>query len=239
MLNAVLFDLDGTLLNIDGDAFLEDYIVRLARFLHPWVDAQAFVQALWSAAAGALAAPHPQKTNRQALTEALGASLRVSPATLSKKIDAFSLASAATILPGGQPMPGSHRAVVAAQARGLKIAVATTPIYHLAVVRNRLARADLETVNWDVIATDQFCSTKPYPAYYEEVAARLAVPPATCLMVGDNPFDDMAARNVGMATYYTGRPMGSLNVGRGGTLLELAEWLARDALSVPDSATER
>lgn len=226
MLKAILFDLDGTLLDIDGDAFLEDYITKLARYLHPWVDSEAFVQALWSAAAGALAAPHPHKTNRTALTEALGEPLDVSPTELSHRIDAFSLSSADTILPGGRPMPGSRRAVTAAQALGLKIAVATTPIYHLAVVRNRLVRAELDDVSWDVIATDQFHSTKPYPAYFEEVAERLGVPPESCLMVGDNPFDDMAAKTVGMTTYYTGRPMGSLNVGRSGTLLDLAaEWV--------------
>ncbi|NMP24374.1 HAD family hydrolase [Sulfobacillus harzensis] len=225
MLKAVLFDLDGTLLDIDGDAFLEDYMAQLARYLHPWVDADAFVQALWSAAAGALAAAHPQKTNRAALMDALGESLGVSPAELSRRIDAFSLSEAAKILPGGRPMPGSRRAVAAAQARGLKIAVATTPIYHSAVVHNRLDRAQLDDVNWDVIATDQFFSTKPYPAYFLEVAERLGVSPESCLMVGDNPFDDMAARTIGMATYYTGRPMGSLNVGRSGTLLQLAEEL--------------
>lgn len=225
MLKAVLFDLDGTLLDIDGDAFLEDYIAQLARHLHPWVDADAFTGALWSAAAGALAAPHPQKTNRAALTEALGESLGVGPAELSQRIDAFSLSAAATILPGGRPMPGGRRAVTAAQARGLKVALATTPIYHWAVVQNRLARAQLDDVSWDVIATDQFFSTKPYPAYFHEVADRLGVSPESCLMVGDNPFDDMAAKTVGMATYYTGRPMGALNVGRSGTLLNLAaEW---------------
>lgn len=231
MLKAVLFDLDGTLLDIDGDAFLEDYIAKLARHLHPWVDSEVFVQALWSAAAGALATRHSDKTNRVALTEALGASLGVSPAQLSSRMDAFSLSSAASIQPGGRPMPGSRRAVMAAQAHGLKIAVATTPIYPLAVVRNRLTRAELADVNWDVIATDQFYSTKPYPAYFEEVAERLGVAPEACLMVGDNPFDDMAARAVEMATYYTGRPMGSLNVGRSGTLLELAAELeAYDAV---------
>lgn len=218
MLKAVLFDLDGTLLDLDGDAFLEDYIDKLADFLHPWVNKDDFRAALWSAAVGALASEHPGRTNQEVLTESLSETLAIDAGTLRRRIEKFNATQAPQVLPGGHPRPGARRAVQAARAMGLKIAVATTPIYGLPVVMERLARAGVADIPWDVIATDRFSSTKPYPAYYLELSALLGVDPVECLMVGDDAFNDLAAGAVGMATYYVGPPMGGLNVGAGGPL---------------------
>ncbi len=218
MLKAVLFDLDGTLLDLDGDAFLEAYIAKLADFLHPWIDKDRFTTALWSAAVGALASEHPGQTNRDVLTKSLSHTLKVDAVALRQRIDEFNATQAAQVMPGGQPRSGARRAVQAAQAIGLKIAVATTPIYGLPVVMERLARAHMADIPWDVVATDSFCSTKPYPSYYREVAHLLGEEPSECLMVGDDAFNDLAARAVGMATYYVGPPMGGLDVGISGTL---------------------
>lgn len=221
MLKAVLFDLDGTLLDMDGDAFLEAYIDKLADFLQPWIIKEQFTTALWSAAVGALASEHPGRTNQDVLTTSLSDTLSVDALELRQRIKQFNETQAAHVMPGGKPRPGARRAVQAARALGLKIAVATTPIYGLPVVMDRLARAQVADIPWDVIATDSFCSTKPYPAYYRELSHLLRVDPVECLMVGDDAFNDLAARTVGMATYYVGPPMGGLNVGTGGTLDDL------------------
>lgn len=221
MLKAVLFDLDGTLLDMDGDAFLEDYIDKLADFLQPWLLKEQFTKALWSAAVGALASEHPGQTNRDVLTKSLSDTLAVDPEQLRQRIEEFNETQAASVMPGGHPRHGARRAVQAAHTLGLKIAVATTPIYGLPVVMNRLARAQVADLPWDLIATDNFCSTKPYPAYYHEVADLLGVDPDNCLMVGDDAFNDLAARAVGMTTYYVGPPMGGLEVGISGTLDDL------------------
>jgi len=124
-------------------------------------------------------------------------------------------------LPIGNPCPGSREVVEAAQAMGLKVAVATTPIYELPVIMERLRRAQLNDIDWDLIASDEFCWTKPSPEFFHEVATRLDVAPSECLMVGDDAFNDLAARNVGMATFYVGRSMGGLALGQRGTLNDL------------------
>jgi len=221
MFRAVLFDLDGTLLDMDGDAFLEDYIDKLADFLHPWIVKERFTSALWSAAVGALASGHSGQSNRDVLIKSLSDTLSVDPQPLRDHIDQFNETRSALVMPGGHPRNGARRAVEAAHVLGMKIAVATTPIYGLPVVMDRLARADVADMPWDLIASDSFCSTKPYPAYYHEVANFLGVNPDQCLMVGDDAFNDLAARATGMATYYVGPPMGGLAVGPSGTLEDL------------------
>ena len=49
MTKAILFDLDGTLLPMDQDVFVKDYLGRMARFLAPHgYDPQLLVKALWA-----------------------------------------------------------------------------------------------------------------------------------------------------------------------------------------------
>jgi FMN phosphatase YigB (HAD superfamily) len=233
MLKAVLFDLDGTLLDLDGDAFLEDYTDKLSQALSHWIDPESFKSALWSAAVGALATPHPSRSNRAVLMHHLATALATTPEFLWAHIDHFNRTQAATILPGGHARPGAREVVQLARERGLKVALATTPIYDLPVVQERLRRAGLDQIPWDVVASDSFLSTKPYAPYYREIADRLDLDPPECLMVGDDAFNDLAAQQVGMLTFYVGPPMGGLDVGLSGNLMDLAEWLATQTITSP------
>lgn len=221
MLRAILFDLDGTLLDLDGDQFLEAYVDHLSEALNPWIPQSAFREALWSASAAAMAMPHPEESNQHVLMQSLSEQLGVSATELRQQIQHFNHTKVGEILPIGSPCPGSREVVEAAQAMGLKVAVATTPIYELPVIMERLRRAQLSDIDWDLIASDEFYWTKPYPNFFHELAARLGVAPNECLMVGDDAFNDLAAGNVGMATFYVGRSMGGLALGQRGSLNDL------------------
>jgi putative hydrolase of the HAD superfamily len=225
MIKAVLFDLDQTLLDIDGDAFLEAYVEALAAFMAPLVNPADFRQALWSASVAALTEDHPGRTNHSVVWHALSTQLGIATDRLETHATAFNATDLRVICPGGSPKPGAHDAVRVAQKHGLAIAVATTPIYDVSVIRERLRRAELATVGWDVIANDQFYTTKPHPSYFLELAQRLGVAPTECLMVGDDYFADLPARKVGMATFYVGPPLRGLNLGPTGTLLDLPRHL--------------
>ncbi|OGN95828.1 MAG: hypothetical protein A2Z71_01075, partial [Chloroflexi bacterium RBG_13_50_21] len=54
---------------------------------------------------------------------------------------------------------------------------------------------------FNVVATSQTCEhTKPYPDPIEWAAARMEVPPASCLMVGDTVVDILIGKKVGAQT---------------------------------------
>jgi FMN phosphatase YigB (HAD superfamily) len=222
-IEALLLDLDGTLVDIDGDAFLEAYLDAAAAGLNDLVDPDRFREALWSAAIPLMVEPHASRTNADALWAALADLLDTPAPTLRARVDAWLAETDLTrILPGGGPVPGAHRLITAARRRRLRLAVATMPIYPLAVVQERLRRGGLADVPWDVVATEEMHAVKPQPAYWLELADRLAVTPAACLVVGDDYFRDMAAREVGMQTFYVGPPLPGLNTGPGGSLEVLA-----------------
>ena len=230
MVRAWLLDLDGTLLDLDGDAFLEAYLQEVAQWMAPIVDPARFTEALWSAAIPVMVnrTGHPGRSNSDMLWAALADALQTPAATLWQRFEEFVQGDLTRIYPGGSPMPGAHDLVAVGRARGMKLAVATMPIYPRPVIDERLRRAGLLDVPWDLVATDAMESVKPQPAYYQEIADRLQVAPTECLMVGDDYFRDMAARKVGMATAYVGPPLVGVDTGPSGTLTDWVRVLGGD-----------
>jgi HAD superfamily hydrolase (TIGR01662 family) len=100
--------------------------------------------------------------------------------------------------------PGAEAAFRHAQARGLKIVVATNPIWPLVVQRKRLDWAGLGGIDVDLIThIDNMSYCKPHLGYFRQICQLIGVGPGECLMVGDDPANDMVAARAGMKTYQT------------------------------------
>ena len=87
--------------------------------------------------------------------------------------------------------------------RGLRVALATNPIFPAVATESRIRWAGLKPEEFELYTTYEtigYC--KPNPAYYREVAARLSVDPTQCLMVGNDVSEDMeAAVQTGMKVF--------------------------------------
>lgn len=232
-MRALLLDLDGTLLDLDGDEFLEAYAQVVADWMAPLMPPARFTEALWSAAIPLMVNEHPGVPNRVALWNGLAQALDVPADRLEQTfLDGLAHHDLTSILPGGHPSPGAHRLIAAARKRRLKVAVATMPIYPRIVVDERLRRARLDRVDWDAVATYDMHAVKPHPSYWRELADDLATEPDECLVVGDDYFRDMSARRTGMQTFYVGPAMPGLDTGPHGSLEELATRLEADLWSL-------
>jgi HAD superfamily hydrolase (TIGR01549 family) len=125
------------------------------------------------------------------------------------------------------PMPGARRALETSLGLGLKVAIATNPIFPRSAVDERLRWAQVADIEVDVVTSyENMHATKPHAAYFAEVAELLGVEPSECLMVGDDRQLDMSAADLGMRTFYAGRGSRIL-ADWCGTLNDLAELLPR------------
>lgn len=207
-MRAVLFDLDGTLLDLDLDAFLVRYFAALERAAVPLAqqatDAGSFMTAMGDATR-AMMKRHPGRTNQAVFYEEL---LRRTGIDLDRHwpvFEAFYRDVFPRLADTAAPAPGAQRAFTVARALGLRVAIATNPIFPRVAVDHRLAWAGLADAGADVVTTyEQMESCKPYPEYFLQTAALLGVAPQDCMMVGDDPVLDLPARAVGMRTYYVG-----------------------------------
>lgn len=225
-LRGVLFDLDGTLLDVDLDAFLRRYFLALGSVASPHFPGVAFMPALL-ASTSAMQRPHPGRTNKEIFDADFLERTGFDVAANHEVFDDFYRDVFPTLGDGYGPAPGARQAVEAAKALGLKTAIATQPIFPVAAIRHRLAWAGLGDVRFDAVTTyETMLACKPQPAYFEQTAAMIGCTPEQCLMVGDDRNIDMPAADAGMRTFYVGDDAEAPADHRG-TLTDLAHLLER------------
>jgi FMN phosphatase YigB (HAD superfamily) len=196
---AVLFDLDGTLLDIDGEAFLDAYVEALTAFWQP-ADSEAFRHAVMAAAVPIFAA-HPNETNGRVFRQHLARHVGSRAGEVESRIRQFHRTALANLAFPFRRVPGARVCVERCLRLGLRVAVATTPIYTPDVIALRLDWAGLADVPWHLITHSEVMhACKPHAAYYAEAAALLGAEPERCVMVGDDPLQDGPAAKTGMHT---------------------------------------
>lgn len=226
VIRGVLFDLDGTLLDLDLDAFLRRYFAALSEVASrhfPGIDMLPAILA----ATGAMQSQHPGRTNREVfdadVLERTGIDLEASWEVFGD----FYRDTFPALGNGYGPAAGGREAVEAARSLGLHVAVATQPIFPRAAIEHRLAWAGLAGVEFDAVTTYEVMQAcKPLGAYFRQTAAMIGCDPAECLMVGDDRSLDLPAADVGMRTFYVGDSAAAPADFRG-TLTELPDVLAR------------
>lgn len=208
MISAVLFDLDGTLLDIDLDVFLGRYFGALGPVLADLTGLpdQAALRALHRATE-AMFGDHPGLTNRAVFDEAFEAATGVHLASdmATEAIDRFYATEFPKLRDTHGPRQGAKAAVATATGLGLPLALATNPIFPRAAIVERLAWAELSTETFSLITTYETSrACKPRPEYFNDIALALGVPAEECLMVGDDPALDLGAARAGMKTFFVG-----------------------------------
>lgn len=207
MMRAILFDLDGTLLDLDLDAFLSRYFAALRKSaasvpgLGDGVDALAAI----TMSTQAMFAHHPGTTNRDVFFSDFLARTGVDLDTHWGAFEDFYREVFPGLRGSALPAPGARKAVQTALSLGLRVAIATNPIFPLAAVEHRLAWAGLSDLPFDLITTYEIMhACKPRPEYYLQTASMLGTAPHRCLMVGDDASLDMTASATGMRTWFVG-----------------------------------
>ncbi|MHB9003406.1 MAG: HAD family hydrolase [Coriobacteriia bacterium] len=233
MLKGILFDLDGTLLDIRIDAFLERYFEALERTVDDSFgqaeDTAAIMQAVMSGTSEMMR-PHPGETNRQAFYREFERATGLDLATHWPVFERFYSEVFPTLQGELGPRSGAREALEAARRCGLKVALATNPIFPRSAIEHRLSWAGFAPDAVDVITDyETMQSCKPSATYFRQTAEMLGIDPRDCLMVGDDRVLDLAAADVGMRTFYVGEEMG-VSADYRGELNDLASLLTRTCL---------
>lgn len=202
MVNTILFDLDGTLAPFQQDEFVHTYFQALVRRLTPMgYDGERLIQALWKGV-GAMVKNDGSLTNRQVFWEVFTRELGVQALALESILDDFyaqEFDGVRTVLRENADRSGLVRSL---RERGYTLVLATNPVFPAVAVETRLRWVGLQGTDFSWVTTyENSRSSKPSPAYYRAILDRVGKQGGECLMVGNDPADDMAAREVGMEVY--------------------------------------
>ena len=201
-ITTVLFDLDGTLLPMKLDQFLETYFALLAEKLtsHGY-DSHKVMDGLWEGLM-AMINNDGSCTNEKAFldrfSQEVGRDARADmPLFQDFYNNEFHSAKAAC---GYDPK--ARETVAAVKARGLRVVLATNPMYPAIATENRMRWAGFEPEDFETYTTyEDFSHCKPNPAYFQDVLDRLGLKAEECLMVGNDALEDMAAEKIGMKVF--------------------------------------
>ncbi len=194
-------DLDGTLLGMDIDRFLPIYFERLGTYIGEAVRLPDFYQRFMGAVQAMIATRTEPKTNEEAFYAAFREGLSED---LSQRYDDAFTAFYQDVFPRlrehTRPIPGARRFVAAARARGYRLTLATSPVFPLRAIVERLRWAGLAAEDFEHITCFENCHyAKPDVRYYREVLATAECSPHEAMMIGNDRRDDGAAAQAGIA----------------------------------------
>ena len=230
---AILFDLDGTLLPMELESFAKIYFGALARELAPFgLTPETLFKPFW-AATKAMMVNTTGKLNADVFWETFTALTQVDRAQVEPICDAFYATGFQAARAATKENPLAKEAVRIARAKADKVILATNPLFPMAGQKTRLSWLNLSPEDFDLVTcytSDRHC--KPNPAYFVDVCERLSLDPRQCLMIGNDDREDMhCASSLGMDCYLVTdcRLIDKENPwqGRMGTFAEMLEMLQK------------
>lgn len=199
---AVLFDLDGTLLNIDIEKFIQAYIHKLAGRFDHFLGREEFIQHLFGATTQMVENVDPSMKNEVVFYEDFCRRTGMLLTEIKPIINNFYKNDFPQLSCWGKAHPPANLVIDHAKSKGLKLVLATNPIFPTTAVLQRLSWSGISNDNFELITTMEnmhFC--KPNKEYYLEIAAKINCPPGECLMAGNDTYEDLNAAKAGMETF--------------------------------------
>jgi HAD superfamily hydrolase (TIGR01549 family) len=205
MITAILFDLDGTLLDSDMDVFIPPYFRALAAKLSHIVPRDTLLDALLASTRAMMKSRggRPQ-TNCEVFWADFLPRLGRTYKDIDLLIDAFYREDFDHLEHFTACKPAARPLVQTAFDAGYTVVIATQPVFPLAAIEHRLMWAQVEDFPYALITCyENMHTTKPDPAYYLEICRMIGHEPAQCLMVGNDPEADIRpSAAAGMRTFW-------------------------------------
>ncbi len=202
MIRTLLFDLDGTLLHVDMDYFLQHYFKALTKALAPYIPPKVFMKKLWESTEAMIRDTNPEKTNKDVFTENFFNTPKYGEEELFPVFDKFYREEYGKLHKYTKKKPEALNLLQKARELGFELVIATNPVFPRAAVDHRLTWAGVNSLEYSLVTTYEnmhFC--KPNLNYYQEILEKIGRRPEECIMVGNDAEDDMVAGRLGMGTY--------------------------------------
>lgn len=198
---AVFFDLDGTLLPIDMDAFIQRYFVDVRSFAaERGFEPEGFLQALLAGTKAMTV--EGEGFNADRFWSVFRSRVPGDAEALQSLLDEYYDTRFDALGEGIVAVPEAGRVVSELKRKGYPLYLTTMPLFPRVAVERRLEWAGVPAEAFDRITTyDNSTSTKPHLAYFRENVEAIGLDAADILMVGNNTREDLAALDVGMDAY--------------------------------------
>ncbi len=203
MPKAVLFDLDGTLLPMDQDEFVNTYFSKMAVKFQPLgYDPQLFKKTIWSSVL-AMMKNDGSCTNEEAFWNEFEKVFGKDSRKDEPVFDDFYRNDFQSVRSVSKPDPRAAKIVRRLRELGCKVILATNPLFPKVATESRIRWAGMEPSDFDIYSTfEDYYHCKPNPDYFTEILGRAGgIDPKECIMVGNDVDEDLVASKLGMKVF--------------------------------------
>ena len=204
MFKAILFDLDGTLLNIDMDYFLKQYFRKMVELAVEmgYKEGTLLVDQVWRSTEVMIADLDSESSNEEVFMRDFCQNWPYSPEEITSFFERYYQECFPRLKDFCSPFPGIPEMINYIMEKELKVVIATNAVFPMSALQDRIKWAGLGRYDFELVTSYElmhFC--KPHVQYYEEIAERIGVHPEECLMIGNDTGEDLPAGKIGMKTF--------------------------------------
>ena len=202
MITTIFFDLDGTLLPMDQDRFIESYLGQMAKKMAPHgYDPKLLAKAVW-AGTGAMVKNTGTTTNDLVFWDTFDRFFDRDTRADEPLFEEFYRKEFQLVRHDCGFDPAAAQAIAAIKNMGYRVVLATNPLFPAIATYSRARWAGLEPEDFEWITTYENSSRcKPNPDYYQEILDKLNLKAEECVMVGNDIDEDMIARKLGFSVF--------------------------------------
>ena len=202
MIKAIFFDLDGTLLPMDLEVFLKDYLTRFTIAMAPAGHTpQQFQQAVW-AGTTAMVKNDGSRTNEEAFWDSYFNLFGAESVQDRELLESYYHNDFQNVRHVCGFDPRAAETIRKIRAMGYQTVLATNPLFPALATHSRVRWIGLEPEDFDLITTfENSCYAKPNVKYFEEIMGKMGLTAEECVMVGNDMTEDMAAAKLGIKVF--------------------------------------
>jgi FMN phosphatase YigB (HAD superfamily) len=199
-IRAVLFDLDGTLLDSNMEAFLPHYFKTLSACVAHLVKGDRFIDCLLQATQ-AMVGNDGRATNAEVFAEAFYPLIGFPREELEPVFERFYDQEYPKLQTHTRRKPEARGLVGSAFDLGYAVVIATNPLFPAKAIAYRMQWAGIDGFPYNLITSfENSRACKPNLLYYQNIFTQIGQPAEACLVVGNEGLDMIAAR-LGCPTY--------------------------------------
>jgi FMN phosphatase YigB (HAD superfamily) len=193
-IRAVLFDLDGTLLDSNMQTFLPSYFKALSACVAHLVAGERFVECLLQATR-AMLDNDGRETNAEVFARAFYPKIGHPRESLEPVFERFYDQEYPKLGHLTRRIPEARRVVSSAFELGHKVVIATNPLFPAKAIAYRMQWAGIEGLPYSLVTSyENSRACKPNLRYFKDILAQVGLGAEACLVVGNEDLDMVAAR---------------------------------------------